>query len=136
MVRIRGRYSSGAQHINWKLREQRPFERDIHFKTRADNYRAPARKGGGEIVARGSVWAALQTQQLHQTISTSSIDRLDDETHPSPHLTLHHGHHQPARLAIDLRRRLFTICGKRELEMLQQSHDNDEHFQDACLRGL
>jgi hypothetical protein len=66
----------------------------------------------------------------------TSIDRLDDETHISPNLTLRHGHHERSRLATDpcprARAPLFiVVCRKREFEMLHQGRDDDEHFQDA-----
>jgi hypothetical protein len=64
----------------------------------------------------------------------TSIDGLDDETHPSPNLALYHGHHERARLATDPPQPalLFIVRGKRELEMLHQGRDDDEHFQDAA----
>lgn len=66
----------------------------------------------------------------------TSIDGLDDETHPSPNLAFYHRHHDDARLAKDPRRPalLFTVRvrRKRELEMLHQGRDDDEHFQDAA----
>lgn len=58
-----------------------------------------------------------------------SIQGLDDETHPRSDVPLCHGHHDDSRPTIDPR--ALAFCGKRELEMLHQGGDDDQHFQDA-----
>ena len=134
LARIRSGYSSGTQRIAGRYVYNDSLKSTLLLRLRQTSTKRRKVAENSSTRHRLGLRSRLATNGTNfEAMSTSSIDRLDDETHPGPNLTLRHRHHDHARPAIDLRPRLFSICGKRELEILQQSHDDDKHFQDAYL---
>ncbi len=77
-----------------------------------------------------------------EAVSTSSINRLDDEAHPSPKSALYHQHHDHARLATDPRPRRSSSWSFRRLreartpKCFHHGRDDDENLQDVFFFGI